>query len=1141
MAGAEFKITDAIDPNIVKKLNEIRINIQTTSSEYANFTKQLSEGINFKPGNLKEYQSKVDSYNATITKLYASQNRLSELQTSQLKLLTDISRKIELLTKPLNTLADKITEVKINLRGASEDLKNVSQDAETASVSFQEASKKISMTAADFDSIRQTVKAFDAQASELNSRLSDNKETISALRTSLRELSKEYKTGSISEEEYKSKRDATVSQLRTLTEQNKQYSAILRNHTQVAIATTGSYNEMKASMLQLEKEYYDLSQAAREGAKGMDILNSIGKLNQQLKDIDAQMGNYQRNVGNYASGWNGLNVSIQQIARELPALSVSANTFFLAISNNLPMFVDELKKARIEYELAKKSNQTAIPVFKQVLSPLLSWQTALVVGITLLSSYGGEITKWVGSLFDARKEIDYLKQFQEDLNKAQKEGVKNSQDEAVKLDILYRAAVNLNKPMGERKKAVEELKKQYPSYFKNISDENILAGKAADSYQRLSNAILASAKARAVQDRLVEQAKQKLDLEEKLADLESKREKAEARKRREEATLANIPTSAGEGYDFQARLVSKAQSKVESLDKEIGSLLNQLYQVDKASRDMARSINIGDVTFDPHSVDKAANDLAQYIENLRNKMADLSVSLIEDEHQRNLAAIEKEYKDQIAVIKGYSEEENKLREMLVQERKQKVAKENEEYAKKLAEAKEKRIEEKKKYTDEMLRLEEEQSSLRIAATSTGYKELENIITQNYSKGLMSRKEYDEAMRELEKQAANEQLQIQIDATEKMIEIAEASGVVSKQQIEMLRESIKAMEAEIGSINADDQVKKAEEQQDITRRNFEALKGYSSALKDLASDIDSPFAGIFDGMDKGFSIMSDKISGVWKELTDGEKMERTTEMWASMVSGIGEMISSIYDRQIEAVEAEQEANEKAGEEEISRIEALEEKGAITTEEAEARKRAAEDKTAQKNAELEKKKAALRTKQAKFEKATSIAEAAIQIAGGILQTIKQLGFPAAIPMIAALGAMGAIQLATIIATPIPKYAKGTDSHKGGLAVVGDGGVSETIVTDKGAYITPSVPTLVDIPKGAKVIPYAVDMDRIKAHANDFDGLMAYRSENNLPPVSIVNDYSELEKKIGHLEKSQQIGFAKLAKAIRENNYQQFSKSI
>ncbi|WP_260402155.1 coiled-coil domain-containing protein [Phocaeicola vulgatus] len=1128
MAGAEFKITDAIDPNIVKKLNEIRINIQTTSSEYANFTKQLSDGINFKPGNLREYQSKVDSYNATITKLYASQNRLSELQASQLKLLTDISRKIELLTKPLNTLADKITEVKVNLRGASEDLKNVSQDAETASVSFQEASKKISMTAADFDSIRQTVKAFDTQASELNSRLSDNKETISVLRTSLRELSKEYKKGAISEEEYKSKRDATVSQLRMLTEQNKQYSAILRNHTQVAIATAGSYNEMKASMLQLEKEYYNLSQAAREGAKGMDILNNIGKLNQQLKDIDAQMGNYQRNVGNYASGWNGLNVSIQQIARELPALSVSANTFFLAISNNLPMFVDELKKARIEYELAKKSNQTAIPVFKQVLSSLLSWQTALVVGITLLSSYGGEITKWVGSLFDARKELDALEELQKDFNKAQLDGAKNAQDEAVRLNILYRAATNLERPMKERLTAVKELKREYPTYFNNIKDENILVGNASDSYINLAASIVAVAKARATEDIMVEKAKERIALQTQYNELIRKSSEASLKyqeKANEGPLLLALPESV----------------KATKFQKEADEVYDKLKKVENEIKELADSVNIDDLLFDPKKTSKAADDLAQYMGNLRNKMADLSVSLIEDEHERNLAAIEKEYKDQIAAVKGYSEEENKLREMLGQERMQKIAKENEEYAKKLAEAEKKRIEEKKKYTDEMLRLEEEQSSLRIAATSTGYKELENIITENYSKGLLSRKEYDEAMRELERKAANEQLQIQIDAAEKMIEIAEASGVVSKQQIEMLRESIKAMEAEIGSINADDQLKKAEEQQDITRRNFEVLKGYSSALKDLASDIDSPFAGIFDGMDKGFSIMSDKISGVWKELTDGEKMERTTEMWASMVSGIGEMISSIYDRQIEAIEAEQEANEKAGEEEISRIEALEERGAITTEEAEARKRAAEDKTAQKNAELEKKKAALRTKQAKFEKATSIAEAAIQIAGGILQTIKQLGFPAAIPMIAALGAMGAIQLATIIATPIPKYAKGTDSHKGGLAVVGDGGVPETIVTDKGAYITPSVPTLVDIPKGAKVIPYAVDMERIKAHANDFDGLMAYRSENDLPPVSIVNDYSELEKKIGHLEKSQQIGFARLAKAIRENNYQQFSKSI
>lgn len=1187
MAGAEFKITDAIDPNIVKKLNEIRINIQTTSSEYANFTKQLSDGINFKPGNLREYQSKVDSYNATITKLYASQNRLSELQASQLKLLTDISRKIELLTKPLNTLADKITEVKVNLRGASEDLKNVSQDAENASVSFQEASKKISMTAADFDSIRQTVKAFDTQASELNSRLSDNKETISALRTSLRELSKEYKKGAISEEEYKSKRDATVSQLRMLTEQNKQYSAILRNHTQVAIATAGSYNEMKASMLQLGKEYYNLSQAAREGAKGMDILNNIGKLNQQLKDIDAQMGNYQRNVGNYASGWNGLNVSIQQIARELPALSVSANTFFLAISNNLPTFIDELKKARGEYELLKKSGQTATPVFKQVLSSLLSWQTALVVGITLLSSYGGEITKWVGSLFDARKEIDYLKQLQEDLNKAQKEGVKNAQDEAVKLDILYRAAVNLNKPMGERKKAVEELKKQYPSYFKNISDENILAGKAADSYQRLSNAILASAKARAVQDRLVEQAKQKLDLEDQLAEKEEKRAKLESAR---DQMKAQYESSQGAAMDTARDMYGKLNKQVEDLDKEIGSLLNQLYQVDKASRDMANSINIGDVTFNPHSADKASDDLAQYMENLRNKMADLSVSLIEDEHQRNLAAIEKEYKDQIAVIKGYSEEEDKYREQLAQERLQKIQEENDRYANAEVEVQirqkelklkgirdssqealdltldllelrmqkeitaEKGNEEailliRQKYAQEAARIQENfalrridriesEAARSVASLHIGLQEQENEMKASHLKGEISEKDYKKKLYDLTIKFNKEMLLAQISAAEAELKVAEATGTIPQEKIEELRLKLQKLRADFGSLLNDEASNEAE-------KGKKQVEDWADALKNITDSFPSEqsgFADFFSGINDVLGDLAKKaqeaggsFSDMWANMSNGERLKLVLGSLAKISDGLNSMMQNIYENRISKIEEEQEANEEAGEQELARIERLEETGAISSEEAEARKRAAEDKTARKNEELEKKKAQLQQKQARWDKANSIIQATIATALAVAKALPNF----VLAGIAA--AMGAAQIAVIASQPIPKYAKGTDSHKGGLAVVGDGGVPETIVTEKGAYITPSVPTLVDIPKGAKVIPYAVDMDRIKAHANDFDGLMAYRSENDLPPVSIVNDYSELEKKIGHLEKSQQIGFAKLAKAIRENNYHQFSKSI
>jgi hypothetical protein len=263
--------------------------------------------------------------------------------------------------------------------------------------------------------------------------------------------------------------------------------------------------------------------------------------------------------------------------------------------------------------------------------------------------------------------------------------------------------------------------------------------------------------------------------------------------------------------------------------------------------------------------------------------------------------------------------------------------------------------------------------------------------------------------------------------------------------------------------------------------------------------------------------------------------------ASQVLGaLSNFVSTIYDGQIQKIEEQQEESEKASEAELERIDKLAETGAISAEEAEARKRAAEDKTAKKNEELEKKKAALQTRQAKLEKATNIVQTIMNTATGIMKAFAQGGMFAT-PIAAMIAAMGAIQLATIVAQPIPKYAKGTKGHKGGLAWVGDGGVSETVITDNGMYLTPSTPTLVDLPRGAKVLPYAVDMDRMKSRANDLEGLMAYRRENELPPITIENDYSGLQKDIKTLEASQRRGFKELAKVIKDQDYKRFAASI
>ena len=93
--------------------------------------------------------------------------------------------------------------------------------------------------------------------------------------------------------------------------------------------------------------------------------------------------------------YNGLNVSIQQMARELPSLAMGPQMFFMAISNNLPIFSDELSRARKEYQAMVAAGEAGVPVWKQVLSSIVSWQTALAVGIMLLVTYGDEIASWV--------------------------------------------------------------------------------------------------------------------------------------------------------------------------------------------------------------------------------------------------------------------------------------------------------------------------------------------------------------------------------------------------------------------------------------------------------------------------------------------------------------------------------------------------------------------------------------------------------------------------------------------------------------------------------------------------------------------------------------------------------------------------
>ncbi len=261
----------------------------------------------------------------------------------------------------------------------------------------------------------------------------------------------------------------------------------------------------------------------------------------------------------------------------------------------------------------------------------------------------------------------------------------------------------------------------------------------------------------------------------------------------------------------------------------------------------------------------------------------------------------------------------------------------------------------------------------------------------------------------------------------------------------------------------------------------------------------------------------------------EKRMANAQQWLQVASdslnAINDLVSSVYEAKITKIEEEQEANTAAGEAEQERITQLVEKKVITEEEGEARKRAAEAKTAKKNEELEKKKQQLKHKQAVWDKANSIAQAGIATALSLMQLWVTPGWPAAIPMMAVVAALGAAQLATILATPIPKYAKGTDRHKGGPAIVGDGGVPELVIFGGKAWITPDTPTIVDLPTGTVVKP---NIDGIDDNTPGLT-LMPIAGEKGTP-VIVNNDYSRLEDKID-----------KLIFIMRRHSNRQHQKSI
>lgn len=144
---------------------------------------------------------------------------------------------------------------------------------------------------------------------------------------------------------------------------------------------------------------------------GNEITLVEGKINSALSSIG-------QNASRSSTKFNGLNNSINQLTRELPAFGLSANIGFLAISNNLPILFDEITKVTAANKALAASGSQTTSVFKQLTAALFSWQTALSIGVTLLTVYGAQIGSLVSEMFGATNTIDSTKEKLNALNAA---------------------------------------------------------------------------------------------------------------------------------------------------------------------------------------------------------------------------------------------------------------------------------------------------------------------------------------------------------------------------------------------------------------------------------------------------------------------------------------------------------------------------------------------------------------------------------------------------------------------------------------------------------------------------------------------------------------------------------------------------
>lgn len=1142
---------ELVPQEVLNELMALDVQLDKTKSNLLEILKPVVDINN-------ELQKSATNYK-TLTDLINKQNQVEAKAIAELEKHREIIKQMKILQdKLISSQSQQAKEIEM-LRSILEERKKYNDEIQKSVIAKQKEFEESTKSA---DGIKQEGIAYKEMASAANKIIGLRSQNISSLikeQAALSSVKAELSKLNRIENEGKELTEEQVARKRELINSEKEHKQIIsglnqviQNDIKLNQAASGSMNEMAQSLSKARIAYRNLTEEERNSPFGQELLKSIQKTDSKIKEFDASIGNHQRNVGNYAGGFNTLQYSVQQVARELPSLTMSLSQFFLAISNNIPILSDEIIKAKNANAALRAEGKKGIPVWKQLISSVFSWQTALVVGITVITAYGKEISNFFKSLFGAKQALIEVSEVQRIFGE-------NIAKDTIELDVMIDKLKNTTKGTEDYNKARMKIIDKYGDYLKGQKDEIRNLEDLDAAYKILTQSIIQNSIQKGLQEansKMIEEYNKGMEsaLDGVLEEFENKYGKGKGAEKFMTFKIGitsddkELREAAEEIYrEFNERTIGARTNELSKAWLNISKTNEKLKETQKTISIMENSYR---KVFGTDTVKKSDSLLGK--QQALRKEAELLPESTEEElklKNKRLKQIDDEIKrlKELGIetdkqAKSREKEERKIHDYIIklQERERNAYNQMLSLKEKEGSEANKRIvqDERFSYEERIEALNKYSEALKASVKTNAYAQIEKLIRET-TIGLGKDPDNEKDRAEVAQKVSNQVLLIR---QKEALEIEKITEQSAKTQLQIEEDRVKKM------------LKSIQEEADARSR---AISGKESTEYDyLAKDykkglmseevyqskkkaISDKYALIrFDEEQKmleqqlnTFGLKEEEKNDIERRLADNrleyEKWvneqeiaaaealaEKKKELLQDVFNFGQQLIEQRFQNQLNALEEESEANDEWSEREKERIDRLEEAGAISKEQADARKAVVDDQAAARENELENKRAEIRKKQAVFEKAIAVADIMRELASAIFKIQAEAAAAAAIPFVGAalaaaalsqipwITAMAGVQAATVLATPIPEYAQGTEDHPGGLAIVGDGGKSEMIIAGGKVFRTPSTDTLVDLPPHSVVLPdFNAGMNTLKApdiHMSDraisFEELSALLKEGN-----------------------------------------------